>query len=634
MAINVGVSEDDEFLVMSVGNTPSRLFTKLLGVCRDKYHGRFKHNVRVKSGRGVFKNPWAFDIHLAPPLCRDIAAIAGEERMPFDVPDWVNRMDWSAGGGDGFRRVRASLDPAFTRIEWAGDYQRRAALRGLSQNRLALFLEMGLGKTPIMQTIMNHLVGWGRVERYVVVSPPEGVINIAREMARFSSFGLTMDDIYIVDPDHRDPFSNPRTVTVMTYRGLIMLHDDAYKAARGKPSGKIITKNYIPWERLGGSLCMILDESQNIKTPTGKTWHIVDRAKEFFDYRYIMSGTPATRYAQDLWTQMRFLDENSVPRNFYDFLSEVADVGNQFSKWAVNFYREDKVKDFLDSVEYLVVRERAEGNIKLPPVIMDPVRCRLPPKQEALYRLIANHALTVIKKDEGGRVTMRRLADKFPYLSAVLHDPCALERGTLADLPEGDRAAKLLKGWDITDNGKYGAAESLVEKYAGEGRKVIIWSGHPAIIDALCERLAKYHPYRLHGEVVVNKGESVSERNAAVCSAFISDKKSSLLIANYACLSTAVNLVEATRHIFWDRSWRSDVYIQAIKRSNRIGSGEPLIVNDLLFTASIEEYQYKEISRRLDFNNGLWMGAKGAEDALDRRGALSLSDVKEILAGK
>jgi hypothetical protein len=106
-----------------------------------------------------------------------------------------------------------------------------------------------------------------------------------------------------------------------------------------------------------------------------------------------------------------------------------------------------------------------------------------------------------------------------------------------------------------------------------------------------------------------------------------------LLIANYDCLSSAVNLVEVTRMVFWDRSFDSSTYVQALKRSNRIGSTEPLIVNPLIFFSSIEEYQNKEIVKRIDFNNALWEGGKGATDVLDNRDILSLDDCREILAG-
>jgi SNF2 family DNA or RNA helicase len=136
------------------------------------------------------------------------------------------------------------------------------------------------------------------------------------------------------------------------------------------------------------------------------------------------------------------------------------------------------------------------------------------------------------------------------------------------------------------------------------------------------------------GGVIVNRGESVSERNAAICGGFLKDKNSRLLIANYECLSTAVNLVEVTRMIFFDRSWDFSTYIQALKRANRIGSTEPLIVNNLIFFSSIEEYQNNEIEKRMEFNDDLWSGGKNAGNVLDSRDILTLSDCQHILAGK
>jgi hypothetical protein len=85
--------------------------------------------------------------------------------------------------------------------------------------------------------------------------------------------------------------------------------------------------------------------------------------------------------------------------------------------------------------------------------------------------------------------------------------------------------------------------------------------------------------------------------------------------------------------IFWDRSFEADVFNQALKRANRIGSTEPLIVNLLIFFSSIEEYQNQEIMKRTQFNDALWEGGKGARDVLDDRDILTLEDCQEILAG-
>jgi SNF2 family DNA or RNA helicase len=622
--IKCGISEDEEFLVTFPGANNS--FTALLEIMR-KYGGKFNHNKRTLSGEN-FANVWIFDSHLAKIICEEIKCVDPR----FLIPSWANESI-STQDKD-FVKFRAAVEPGCVKSEWAGDFQRKGVLKGISQNRLALYWEMGLGKSFTIQTILNHLVHWGRVNKYVILSPPEGVINIALECIRFSSFNLTWNDIYIVDTTHRNPFDDPeKKVIIMTYRNLIMLHDDEYKNQKGKRGSSVIRKNYIPWEKLGDKLCLIADESHNIKNSKSKTWHILDKAKCFFEYRYIMTGTPAPKYAADLWTQMRFLHEKSVASDYYSFLRTIANIGNRFSAYAVNYYYEDLVKDFLDSVGYLISREKTAGNLELPPIIYEPIRIQMPPKQERLYQAIVNLTITTIKQEEDGRVTLRKLQNKFPYLSLALHDPCVIQEGNIEESRTSPAIISMLRSWEITENGKYEVTKSLLEKYADEDRKTILWSGHPKIIDTLAEKFSEFNPYKLHGGVVVNKGESVSARNAAICNAFIKDSKSNLLIANYDCLSSAVNLVEVTRMIFWDRSFEADVFNQALKRANRIGSTEPLIVNLLIFFSSIEEYQDREIIRRTDFNNALWEGGKGAKDVLDDRDILTLDDCREILAG-
>jgi SNF2 family DNA or RNA helicase len=621
--IKIGISEDDEFLVTFPG---ADNFTALLEIMR-KYGGKFNHNKRTLTGDN-FSKVWVFDSHLARIICEEIKCV--EPR--FLIPSWTDEI--SSTQDKDFVKYRASIDPACVKSEWAGDFQRKGVLRGITQNRLALYWEMGLGKSFTIQTILNHLIYWERVNKCVILSPPEGVINIALECIRFSAFNLTWNDIYIVDTAHRNPFDCPeKKVIIMTYRSLIMLHDDEYKRQKGTRGSSTIRKNYIPWEKLGDKLCIIADESHNIKNNKSKTWHILDKAKSFFEYRYIMTGTPAPKYAADLWTQMRFLHEKSVASDYYSFLRSIASLGNRFSSYAINFYHEDRVKDFLDSIEYLISREKTAGNLELPPIVYEPIRIQMPPKQERLYRSLVNLTITTIKQEENGRVTLRKLQNKFPYLFMALHDPCIIQEGKIEESQTSPDIVSILRGWEIAENGKYEIAKSLIEKYADEDRKIILWSGHPRIIDLLAEKFKEFKPYKLHGQTVINKGESVAERNSAICGGFLKDKSSRLLIANYECLSTAVNLIEVTRMIFWDRSFDSSVYVQALKRANRIGSTEPLIVNNLILFSSIEEYQNREIEKRLEFNDDLWNGGKNAENVLDNRDILSLSDCRRILAG-
>lgn len=616
------VGEDNTLLISISGEN----FTRLLHVVRN-FGGRFKQTTYDDKGNPLFK-VWELDLLTGPEV---VEAILRIEPNTF-VPEFA--ITSSPDKDPDFKKFRAAIDPKFVIGEFKGDYQKRAVQKGISQNRLALFHEMGLGKTYEIQTILNHLMGWGRIEKYVIVSPPEGVINIAREILKFNTCGITKKDIFIVDTEHRDPFRDPtKKVIIMTYRNVIMLHDDFYKAKQHKKASSKIMKNYIPWDKLGKNLAIILDESPAIKNHSSKTFKLLDKSKKFFEYRYILTGTPAPKYSEDLWAQFRFLQQSCVPSEFLTFLRMIANIGNRYSEMAVNYYYPDKVQAFLNSVDYLVDRETIESSgIKLPPLIIEPIYCSLPPLQKTLYQNIVTKVISIIREEQG-KITRRALQNKFSYLSLALHDPLVIKEGNLDAEETSPELMANLKNWKIKENGKYEAALSIIEKNVAEGKKTILWSGHPTIIDSLAREFEKFHPLALHANTVVNKGESVAERNDAVVEAFKQDKKCWLLIANYSCLKTSVNITEAPRQIYWDRLWDAETFLQACRRSYRIGQTERVIINPLIFVNSLEEEQDKELNKRIDFNSKVWIKeiTELKDEFLDE--PLTLEKCKEIFTG-
>lgn len=567
--------------------------------------GKFKHNEKTADGF-VEDKIWFVDERNAQEAVKQIQMVEPNTV----VPNWiqtVNRQNYVGAHNDRFTRYRAVVNPDLVRSEYKGEYQRRGILRGISQNRLALFWEMGLGKTFVVQTIINHLIARGDVKKYVVVCPPEGVLNLKHEFLRFNSFDLREDEIYICSVYNRRPFDDPKIkVIIMTYRNLMMLYDDYYKEKTGRKfTGKRILKNYIPFEKLGPKLAIICDESAAFKNHQSKTWKVLSHVREYFDYRYILTGTPAPKYAADLWTQLYFLHSGAVPDNYYQFLTQIADVGNRFSAYAVNYYYDEKVKKFMDDTAYLVSREKMAGNIKLPELIMKPVRCVIPPKQKEMYQAVVDYVLYTLK-EEDGVIYPSRLKTKFMLMCMALHDPGLLSKGSLAKVERlNDLIVKKAAKWDIEDNGKYEVASSLLDQYISEKRKVILWSGHPHIIDALAEKFAKYKPMKLHGDSETEKKESVAERNARVCGAFLSSG-CPLLIANYQVLTTSVNLTAVTRNVYWDVPLRQDVLFQTIKRSHRIGTVEPVLAVFLMFGNTLEESLYYGLLDKNEFNESTW----------------------------
>ncbi|MGL5913574.1 MAG: SNF2-related protein [Bacteroidales bacterium] len=611
---------DEKLLVTISGDN----FSDLQKVC--KQNGGVFSRVSTTEDNEPVMNAWEFDFIVGKDLTKGLLAVED-----FNVPDYA-QLDTGEKDPE-FVRVRACIDPRLVKSDFEGDYQRKAVLKGITQNRLALFHDMGLGKSFSVITIMNHLIAWGKIDKIVVISPPEGIMNLQREFLRFNSFGLEKDDICIVDTENRNPFlGETKKVTILSYRNLIMLHDDFYKAKRKKKANSKIYMNYIPWDTLGTSRAIILDESPEIKNRNSKTFKIVDKFKKFFYYRYILTGTPAPKYAEDLWTQFRFLQETCVPTKFETFINMIANVGNQYSSLAVNYYYESKVAEFLDRVSYLVDRVKTEGNKELPDLIVKPILCKMSKEQSELYKDLIKKVIMIIREVDG-KVTRRALQNKFSYLVLALHDPCVMKEGSL-DLTFTDQTiVKNLRKWKITDNGKFNIAKSIINKNVQEGKKTILWSGHPAIIDRLYEEFSDKKPFKLHAGVVVNKGESVAERNDSIVESFKNTKDSWLLIANYMCLKTSANITQAPRQIFWDRNWDAETFAQACKRSHRIGQKERVIINPLMFCDSIEIDQHDELERRLRFNSKVWATPiKEEEDTLLDE-PLTLDDCKKILLG-
>jgi len=568
--------------------------------------GRFRHNEQTVDGF-VEDKIWLVDERNAQECVNKIKEIEPK----IIVPNWiqtVNKQNFVGPHNDKFLRFRTSINPDLVKSEYKGDYQRRGILRGISQNRLALFWEMGCGKSYVVITIMNHLIYRGSVNKIVILCPPEGVLNLKCEFLRFNSFGLKEDEIYICSVFNRRPFDDPNIkVIIMTYRNLIMLYDDYYKEKTGhRFTGKRIVKNYIPFEKLGPKLAVICDESAAFKNHQSKTWKILYRVKDYFDYRYILTGTPAPKYAADLWTQLYFLHSGAVPDDYYQYITRIADVGNKFSAYGINYYFDDKVKEFMDSTAYLVSREKMEGNLDLPELIMRPVRCLIPKKQNELYRAVADYVLYTLKESDGA-VYPSKLKTKFMLLCMALHDPGLLSRGSLSKVDQlNDLIVKEAAKWDIEDNGKYEVAVSLLEKYILEQKKkVILWSGHPYIIDTLAEKFAKYKPMKLHGGTEMEKNESVAERNGRFCAEFLYSG-CPLAIINYFALNTSVNLTAVTRNIYWDFPLRQDVMYQTVKRSHRIGTVEPVFAEFLLFGNTLEETLYNGLLDKNDFNERVW----------------------------
>jgi SNF2 family DNA or RNA helicase len=492
------------------------------------------------------------------------------------------------------KKIRNPIRSELLLSEPKGEYQLRTISKANKQNRLLFAHKMGLGKTFMIISTLNHLWAKGLIDKVLIISPAESVYNFKRELIKFSTFAKDESRIYTADAKHRDPFQDSVDVVLMKYRTFLMLSDDAYKKKHTTFSKdyRSATLDLGSW---GSSRAIVLDESHFIKNKGARQTKVLQAHKKFFEYRYLLSGTPWPTGVKDLYSQIKFLDETLIPVGYNEWIKTIAEIGTRWSQYEINHYREEDVKEFLKKVDDWIIREFLEDNIKIPEQFIKKIWVPLNKKQEKIYKSYISYKM-VESKEENGRYVVKQLYRDFPNISLALDNPCILKNKI--ESINDSYLKKILSSWEFKDHSKLESCSSLLDTYIGDGSKVILWSGHPLTIQQLGEYYKKYNPILIHGELEIPKGSSKDQQRDYLLEKFKSQKKNKLLIASYLVLSTAVNIIEATRMIYFDRNWNFTYWAQSKERNHRIGTTFQTIVNPLIFDNTLENHQDRIIEGR------------------------------------
>ena len=505
---------------------------------------------------------------------------------------------------------RAKYDESLLTVPPLAEYQTRAIKQGIGQSRCMFAHKQGLGKTFIAFGVLNHLWHFGYVDRALILCRPEGVYNLKRELLRFQTFGITEDDVYIADAKNRTPFQSDAKVVICTYRTFLMLCDDAYKKThKGKKevseNGKTQTKYTKRWlnspidlSNWGTGRVLFCDESHSLKNRQARWSYAVDLESEFFRFRYLMTGTPYPKAIEDLWEQFHIMDPNIICKDFYSFLGDIAVLGTKFSAYAVRYYKETSIERFLDKVKPWIIREFATDNLDLPEQIEERIYVHLSDKQRAIYQEFVSYRLENIKeRGTDSKHFMREVYNDFPRIQLAVSDPCML-KGKIE--PERNMSLyRRINDYKFEDSTRVEVCDSLVEKHLEEGSKIIIWSGHPTVIENLGKHYKKYKPYLIHGAMEVEKGMTKDAYIDSIIEDFKTNPDRNVLIASYYMIATSKNITEANVMIYYDRPWNWSIEDQSKERNHRPGSKfDHIMVYYLIAEKTLEERQDRVLTQR------------------------------------
>lgn len=422
-----------------------------------------------------------------------------------------------------------------------------------------LAFEQGLGKTLVAIKAFKRVRSKGDAEALLVICPNSLKRNWVSELERFEP-GL---DVQIIEGHAR----NRRRALATVKKTVIIM---SYETARGEMAGVLAL--------LGRRrTVLVLDESHAVKNRFSLTSTAAHHFAPRCDYRWLLSGTPVTNTAADLYAQVGIIAGGKKPLgSFESFMASHSD--------------KDGIETLRAKVAPFLLRRTKDNCLDLPEKIFVDTKVELPPWQRKLYNSMRDELVCEIETMSGKefRAYAATALAKLLRLSQIASNPGLI-------LPTEPRVPA-----------KFTEMDYLLEEIARGGKeKIIIWSYYVATLEALMKRYDGLGCVAIYGNTPVPNRQDIAKR-------FQTDPAIRLLIGNPAAAGSGFTLTAARYAIYETVSWRYDFYAQSQDRIHRIGQDRPVTYVRLIAADTIEEVICVALERKSTLARALLGDAQGA----------------------
>ena len=339
---------------------------------------------------------------------------------------------------------------------------------------------------------------------------------------------------------------------------------------------------------------IILDESQNIKNPSSKSYRAVKLLKS--KHKLILSGTPVENSVNDLWTQMSFINPGLL--------------GNQ------HYFQ----SDFVTPIEKKKDEERARKlQALIKPFILrrtkDQVARELPEKTEQLFycQMGTEQAQYYEKIKSEYRNELLQTLEEGTYFKS----PVQILQG-LTKLRQIANHPSMIDGDYEGDSGKFENVIHTLENVLSRGHKVLVFS-------QFVKQLEIYRRYFDQQKTAYAYLDGATTNRGDVVKEFRENKDIKLFLISIKAGGVGLNLTEADYVFILDPWWNPAVEQQAIDRTHRIGQDKKVFIYKFITKDSVEEKILALQNRKKKVADSLIT----TEESFVK--SLSAEDIREIL---
>lgn len=477
-------------------------------------------------------------------------------------------------------------------------YQQVGLVNSLGSDGYALFMEQGTGKTPIGVAMVcneaeKHFATHGSMYRALIVCPKNVRTNWENEFKKFATVGGKIT-ILFGDYYHRQ-------------RQLI----DAFVPLDGCQFSIVVCS----YETLNRSRELLdtkwhlglLDEGHYIKNVTTARFRNVVKLRENCERRSILTGTPITNTALDLYTQLEFLGQGYS--GFYSFKHFKA----FFARHRMDQASGREVYDGLQNVPFMqerlarysyIVRQQ-DVQKDLPDRVYDTIEVEMTDTQADIYKRIRDEMVVEIEAElstsENKSMTINNVLTRLLKLAQVTSGFVSFSQ--VLDEITGDVVTPASVD-RIDPDPKLEELVLLLKEKKPED-KTIVWSCWVQNIKTIHSRL------KLEGiDSVTFYGDTNDADRALNEYRFNCDPNCKVFIGNPGAGGTGLNLIgyppegheiykqtgktpddwdtNCNHVIYYSQDWSMVKRGQSEKRAHRRGTRGPVRVTDLVVPNTVD----------------------------------------------
>lgn len=411
-------------------------------------------------------------------------------------------------------------------------YQSYCYERILNTPYIALWLDMGLGKTVITLTAINAL-------KYDRLEPIKALVIAPKKVAEATWQEEAKQWEHLKHLKFSTVLGNVRE-----RKAALAADADIYVINRDNVKWLVGVCEKWPFN------CVVLDEASSFKDHSTQRFKALKSVRPEIDRLIELTGTPAPHSALDLWAQVYLLDQGERLGRFYsryrsEFFNPDKRSTTQIFTWKEKPGALEKIQEKLTDI---CISMKSEDYINLPDLIEDIVPVALSEHVQAAYSDFERSAVLSLGDEEVTALNAASLLNKLLQFS----------NGAVYD---GDHEAHAVH------TEKLDALRELVERLNGEHVLLFYAFQHDKerIEAALSDLKLNIRFYK--------GADDAADWNSG---------KIDVLIAHPASCAYGLNLQFGGSHVIWfGLTWSLELYQQANKRLHRNGQTKPVFVHIL-----------------------------------------------------